>query len=266
MKHVIFTLVVVFTFGTHSSLFSQCDSVYYHEFNDFAAYPYDYFQDVTNNNANANLRIRIYHSGTGNKIILDNPDATSTVRYGGWDFDLDSYASCTRPMGANDQYWQEGGYLAENGTLTVAAGTSYVPVRISVSGVYKFGWLKIRIAQNMDTVYVYAVAVDLRPSSAGFKSAQCDPNPPSYCATTGTEDISSGAVVLYPNPSAERIFIRSEEAVLKGVTVYDVLGNVAVQAQMTDGGINVSELPDGIYIAEVSTDHGTIRIRWQKGS
>lgn len=55
---------------------------------------------------------------------------------------------------------------------------------------------------------------------------------------------------LYPNPTSGRLYFSSNEGQLKAVRVYDVYGNQAAQA------LDLSHLPDGLYLIELTTDRG----------
>ena len=61
-------------------------------------------------------------------------------------------------------------------------------------------------------------------------------------------------IQVYPNPSAEIIYINSFKEEISTIALYDILGQrVANESPNSQKGrINVSELPNGIYIANIS--------------
>ena len=67
----------------------------------------------------------------------------------------------------------------------------------------------------------------------------------------------------FPNPANDMLTIRSEEQIIRTITLFDVLGNEVSFIQPNDQQvvIDVSELASGVYIAKISTltEQGSIR-------
>jgi len=76
--------------------------------------------------------------------------------------------------------------------------------------------------------------------------------------TTGISDPSTIAVELYPNPAGAEIRFSGKDELQK-VNVKDAQGRIVFQtaAGWNDRTIRVSNLPEGIYVAEI-TSHGTL--------
>ena len=68
----------------------------------------------------------------------------------------------------------------------------------------------------------------------------------------------------FPNPANDMLTIRSEEQIIRTITLFDVLGNEVSFIQPNDQQvvIDVSELASGVYIAKISTltEQGSIRL------
>lgn len=66
-----------------------------------------------------------------------------------------------------------------------------------------------------------------------------------------TPSLETSAAILYPNPASDRIFISSEMAV-EQVQIYDLSGRELLKFSDIESGIDISTLPQGIYLAELS--------------
>jgi len=62
---------------------------------------------------------------------------------------------------------------------------------------------------------------------------------------------------LYPNPSTGMFTVQTEE--VGRLTIFDALGKVMIEKQLNDkwNKINASQLPQGVYFAELKTAGGT---------
>lgn len=65
--------------------------------------------------------------------------------------------------------------------------------------------------------------------------------------------VKDGQFVVYPNPASSVLNIRANSEILN-VTVYDITGRSLIQ--QTDDIVNVSNLPNGLYIIQVETIDG----------
>jgi hypothetical protein len=79
-----------------------------------------------------------------------------------------------------------------------------------------------------------------------------------YNATGGTKDNSIAGFQMYPNPLTGNILnITSNSTADKTVAIFDVLGKQVVNAKVTDGTVNVSNLTAGVYIVKVTEEGKT---------
>ncbi|MBT8255887.1 MAG: T9SS type A sorting domain-containing protein [Bacteroidia bacterium] len=76
----------------------------------------------------------------------------------------------------------------------------------------------------------------------------------SYVLGTGVSDLAS--LVIYPNPTAEELFIASENIVFESVEIYSVGGERILLISENVKSINVSSLSKGMYFLELNTTHG----------
>jgi hypothetical protein len=73
--------------------------------------------------------------------------------------------------------------------------------------------------------------------------------------TTGTslgiQQNEISGLRLFPNPAKDFLYISSDNAEAKQLTIYDVVGKVVVNTKVTNGAVNVSALNRGVYMAKV---------------
>lgn len=227
---------------------AQCSSFFKHTYNNYLVYPNTFTADITGNNGAVNLRIRTFQNGLGNKVILDNPDALSTVRYGGTTDAIFATKSCGNTISTYNS-WTDYGFFAEDGNLAISPGTSYILVRLQSNGLYIYGWLKVGITPTADSVFIYSLTINQTASASSFQVGQCDNTWPSVCAT-GIDDLESATsqISIYPNPASEKITVSN---ILRNteLQVTNVLGEIVISefAERGTKEINVSTLPQGMY-------------------
>ncbi len=70
------------------------------------------------------------------------------------------------------------------------------------------------------------------------------------------------ALIIYPNPACDFIKIVSIDSFIDGVDLYDISGRISVSIiqskQVHEAELNVSDLPEGIYLLKVSTTKGLL--------
>ncbi|MEZ4799983.1 MAG: T9SS type A sorting domain-containing protein [Flavobacteriales bacterium] len=81
--------------------------------------------------------------------------------------------------------------------------------------------------------------------------------PEAICSTPdAVEEVSNTSFKVYPNPANDRFMISSNE-VMNSVVVFDITGKMVASRNainVTTLDMNVSELPTGVYLVQVSTD------------
>ena len=71
---------------------------------------------------------------------------------------------------------------------------------------------------------------------------------------TPTKEVYNTYFTIYPNPTAEKIFIRSEEVQISEVQIFDVKGSLVFQTNQLSDGLDVTTFPCGTYVT-VSYTH-----------
>jgi hypothetical protein len=74
---------------------------------------------------------------------------------------------------------------------------------------------------------------------------------------SGVNNIFVSQMVIYPNPAKNELFIKSELPIKK-VEVYSLTGSLMVSENNFNETINVSALPQGVYILKVYTGKGLV--------
>ncbi len=69
-------------------------------------------------------------------------------------------------------------------------------------------------------------------------------------------------VHVYPNPADSRLFIETDKEVVE-INTYNITGNMVSTSKQLRY-IDVSQFSAGIYIAEIKTAEGSVRIKWVK--
>ncbi|MEY8758615.1 T9SS type A sorting domain-containing protein [Chryseobacterium tongliaoense] len=81
-------------------------------------------------------------------------------------------------------------------------------------------------------------------------------------STLSTVEVKKLEFSIYPNPATEILNIRTQDKV-SGITVYDASGKL-INAQFSNGQINVSMLPKGMYILRAVTDKAVYQQKFIK--
>lgn len=163
--------------------------------------------------------------------------------------------------------WTDYGLLADSSNPSIHTGTSYISIRLSVNGVYKYGWLKIGIIPTADTVFVYSLMIDQTTTSPSFKIGQCDNTWPTVCTTTDIGDMNTSVTnaKVYPNPATNLLFLETNGVPVVGVNIFDAAGCLLYEVKdLQTSSIDITDLSIGIYYAEVILATGSERIRFVK--
>ncbi len=85
-------------------------------------------------------------------------------------------------------------------------------------------------------------------------------------ASSGIENVYSYELNIYPNPVRDLMFIDGDVTDVTGVKVITVSGVTIISTDSFEQGVNVSSIPDGVYVAAILTTHGvTYRKFLKKG-
>jgi hypothetical protein len=78
-----------------------------------------------------------------------------------------------------------------------------------------------------------------------------------FTATSGTKDVTTSQTTVYPNPAKSEIFIKADLPVEK-VEITDLSGRTLLSQTAPSVPINISALPQGVYLLKIKTDNGLI--------
>lgn len=70
---------------------------------------------------------------------------------------------------------------------------------------------------------------------------------------------------LYPNPATNHLNIQTNNTSISEINIYNTTGSLVSQPNITQSNIiDISQLPNGIYVAEIRTKEGIVKKRWVK--
>jgi len=80
------------------------------------------------------------------------------------------------------------------------------------------------------------------------------------------ENIQKASVNIYPNPAQDQLFVENLKAGKKQLRVFDSKGSLILEIASNDtqASIDLTDLPNGNYILEVSDQQTTERLKFQK--
>ncbi len=74
--------------------------------------------------------------------------------------------------------------------------------------------------------------------------------------SSGIDNVYSYSLSIYPNPVRDLMFIEGDVTDVTGVKVITTSGVTIISTESYQDGVNVSTIPDGVYIAAILTTHG----------
>jgi len=80
-----------------------------------------------------------------------------------------------------------------------------------------------------------------------------------YANNLSQEDFLKETISIYPNPVGEVLNIRSSGLAINWLKIYDLNGRLIKEVQLDHNQIDVSQLPQGIYILDIETAVGVLR-------
>lgn len=73
---------------------------------------------------------------------------------------------------------------------------------------------------------------------------------------SGIDNVYSYRLNIYPNPVRDLMFIEGDVTDVTGIKVITTSGVTLISTESYQEGVNVSTIPDGVYIAAILTTHG----------
>jgi hypothetical protein len=92
----------------------------------------------------------------------------------------------------------------------------------------------------------------------------------SPCSTSGVSSITNhqSTLTLSPNPATSNLTITNQQSSISSIHIYSVLGELVYQSSINNNqstiNINVSNLTNGMYFIEATTDKGIVRKKFIK--
>ena len=81
----------------------------------------------------------------------------------------------------------------------------------------------------------------------------------------GTAEFSKNALMLYPNPVKELLYLGLGLAnVAQSYEIYDIMGRKTEKRELLENHVNVSTLSNGVYVLKVQTSEGVLTSRFIK--
>ena len=128
-------------------------------------------------------------------------------------------------------------------------------------------WTQLNTAPIPDTVYVdMGVEVGLHYYYVTAIFDECESMASNYDSVdvvTGINDLTSGSIMIYPNPATEIVNIKSDFTIVN-IEVMNFLGQTVYTQRSVDmktTKVNVSNLQAGVYFVKVTTDQGVRAVK-----
>jgi hypothetical protein len=75
----------------------------------------------------------------------------------------------------------------------------------------------------------------------------------------GIETIETVPIKIYPNPTAEKLTIESDELRIESVSICDIFGKIQkIENWRTENTIDISHLLSGVYFVKIRTEAGEV--------
>ena len=181
-------------------------------------------------------------------ITSSTPGSASFLGYG----EIYSYDISTNVFQAVVLLDSIKGYGAQR-TLTKISNGKLIGTN-KYGGLYGYGTIfSFDPANN-----AYAKLIDLDSTSTG--SFPTSDILETGATVTQIQELNEIPVVIYPNPSHNRLFIETGEMIADEINIYETTGRLIAHAkQSADKSIDISQLAAGTYMVEIKTKQTVIR-------
>ena len=191
--------------------------------------------------------VELEYSLTGANLAAASP---VTVTVGNIPFLVGGATSPFAPAPTGFTPTSGGGVPAGSEDVTV---TFTVPDAVDSETNYYYA---ITYASTLTGFADVAVRFTANVNPEGTPTGPTEPTEPT--GTAGPLGITSGSsttdLVLSPNPTSGELFVRGEAS---AITLLDVSGRVVFSQSVGDSGLDVSDLPAGLYVARITTPSGS---------
>lgn len=157
--------------------------------------------------------------------------------------------------------WGVGCYMMSQGINFLLDGPSEVPIQLGTDN----NWVKVAAGaclvfalKDDNTVWAWGFnGDDINWSAGPFYG---DSNTPTsltpvlvfQCAKASVSEHELSNIILYPNPTADKIFW-AQNIVIEKATVYDMNGKQVLFENITENSIDVSHLASGTYLIKLES-------------
>ncbi|MDG1440813.1 MAG: DUF4465 domain-containing protein [Flavobacteriales bacterium] len=118
-------------------------------------------------------------------------------------------------------------------------------------------WQYIELGPNIyDSVQFKLTSSDVGQFGMNTPAYFCIDNVGNY--PLSNNHISEYDLEIYPNPSSEFLFIKTNNEINYSVTLFNILGEEILEKQMNTKQLNISNLPNGQYILKFESKDGII--------
>lgn len=219
---------------------------------------------------------------TTDELILNTIESGFGAHYQkNWIHTINAAGTLTNTKTLNDYYWFPALAVFPDNTLPTVSSTFPSQVNVNSASVIDLKTIvsdednlssaivkSIKSNSNPSVVSAVINANDelvLTPLASGIADIKISFNSNgkvvektltvnSTTSTLATAEVKKIEFSIYPNPVTDILTIKTQEKILN-VAVYDASGKV-VNTQLNNGQINVSALPNGVYILKAVTDKG----------
>lgn len=129
--------------------------------------------------------------------------------------------------------------------------TGIVGFRMQAGNDFYYGWMRIRVS-SIQGVTLLEYHYNNKPNESIIAGSSCE-------SSVDVAEIKNDNINIYPNPANESINIELHEE-LNMIQIINQLGEIIIKKEYSDGiqNIDISKLPQGIYIINISNQKGTI--------
>lgn len=135
---------------------------------------------------------------------------------------------------------------------------------IPVDGIFYIGWvqksdLRMNVGFDVNTkgyTKLFYWITDSWNTSSAYGSLMMRPLIGSVTLTSNKENaVSEQSLLVYPNPASSIVYLKGiDESEDNNLIIYDALGKMKINMQLSQNQIDISDLPEGLYIISVAAD------------
>jgi len=150
--------------------------------------------------------------------------------------------------------WQWGAGCWGNGWSVIIPENSSIPVQVGTEN----NWIKVGAGYCMSFAVradntVWAFGANYTDFFDGTLPSPATPVLVFQCATSSVSEHELSDIILYPNPTTDKIFW-AQNIMIEKVTIYDMNGKQVLSENITENSIDVSHLASGTYLIKLESN------------